>query len=72
MAEQFIGYIEADTGRAILFHDHFWDDPEWLPKSQVEIFKQEGTHELVVRASDWICGKSGLREFERREAEGED
>ena len=67
-AMTFIGYIEADTDRAILFQDHYWASHDWFPKSQVEIIRYVDTHEVQIVASAWICGKKeGLAEFAHRE-----
>jgi len=73
MSNQFIGYVVAETPRAFLFLDHFWDDPEWMPKSQSTLVRFEGTHEVVLSASKWICEQKQLEEFVERVApEGED
>lgn len=69
---EFIGYIEADTGRAILFHDHYWCQPDWLPKSQAEIIRDPETTEVKVIASNWICGQKGIKEFEFRDCPPEE
>lgn len=59
----FIGYIETDTDRAILFLDHYWGMSEWFPKTQIDIFRHEDTHEVIVHASSWICEQKSLKEF---------
>lgn len=70
MAE-FIGFVETETPRAFLFQDHFWSRPDWLPKSQVTVFRRDETAEVVIDASDWICKQKEIREFTHRdESEG--
>lgn len=66
----FIGFIEAETDRAIFFQDWWWEASDWMPKSQVEILRSTDTHEVKLIASPWICGKKNIREFEvRKEAD---
>jgi hypothetical protein len=65
---QFIGYVEVETDRAYLFQDHYWDEPDWMPKTQVEVLRNYDTSEVQILATSWICSKKGLREFESREA----
>lgn len=60
---QFIGYVEHETGRAILFQDHFWHAPTWLPKSQSTVIRFEDTHEIIVTCSNWISVQKNLVEF---------
>ena len=67
----FNGTIEAETAKAILFQDHYWDCPTWLPKSQCTI-TNHGNGEVTVVASDWICQQKGLRENEYRECDDEE
>jgi len=66
---EFIGYVLADTNRAILFQDHFWHLPDWMPKSQVDIIRYHDTLEVQITASAWIVGKKGMREFTERTPE---
>lgn len=63
---QFIGYILATTDRALLFQDHFWHEPGWLPKSQVTVIRDDETMETKLVASPWICKAKNLQEFEER------
>jgi hypothetical protein len=63
----FIGYVMAETQRAILFHDHFWKNPDWMPKSQIEMITDDQSCELVVVATPWICGKKDIHEFKERD-----
>ena len=68
----FEGVTVMTTARAILFHGNYWEDPQWMPRSQCEILRCWTTGETIITASDWICGQKGLREFEHREKEEED
>lgn len=70
MAERFIGYIEVETTKAILFWDHFWHRPDWMPKSQITMQRDEMSTEVVVDASPWICKQKGVREFEEVKDDG--
>jgi hypothetical protein len=63
----FIGYIETETDRALLFQDHFWTGSDWFPKSQIQIHRYEDTHEVRISASSWICGKKNIQEFRWRD-----
>lgn len=62
----FEGIIIANTLKSILFHCWYWDEPDWMPKSQIDVLREEDTNEVRVLASDWICGQKGLKEFEYR------
>ncbi len=63
---QFIGYVIADTNRAILFHDHFWESPVWWPKSQISVFQNDDTQEVSVSVAEWLCEKNHIQEFKYR------
>jgi len=60
---EFCGYIEAETARAWLFRAHFWDEPTWLPKSQVTIRRDLDTDEVSVVLPHWLCVKNSFKEF---------
>jgi len=61
--ETFEGNILFCTSKAIRFQSHYWAGPLWLPMSQVEIVEEPESLECVVKASPWICGQKGLKEF---------
>jgi hypothetical protein len=60
---EFIGYVLHETGRAILFQDHYWTGPNWMPKSQTTLFTEPDTDEVRLHATEWICGKNNVVEF---------
>lgn len=61
---KFIGYVVAETDRALLFQDHYWTAPDWMPKSQVEQYRDpDAPMELQLEASAWICGQKNIKEF---------
>ena len=60
---RFLGFIEAETPRAFLFVDWFWKEPQWMPKSQVEV--HYGEYEVKMIASDWICKQNNMEEWHR-------
>lgn len=62
----FEGYKLFETPKAIRFWGHFWHGPAWLPKSQISHMEEDGDS-TIVHASDWICGKKDVREFEECE-----
>jgi hypothetical protein len=59
----FIGYELNSSNRAILFQDHYWEQPEWLPKSAVEIIRNVDTYEVRLKLASWFSSKNGFREF---------
>ena len=61
-ANHFIGYIHIESIKAVYFQDHFREEPEWLPKSQIIIHRSEDTDEVYVEISQWLCGQSGWEE----------
>lgn len=64
MTHRFVGYPIAETGKAILFEDHFGEEPFFIPKSQVTIHRFEDTHEIMVDFTDWFAGVRGVKEYE--------
>lgn len=63
----FEGYIVETTARAVLFHCHYWERSDWMPKSQITIQREEDTDEVRVLASSWICKQKELAEFQHRD-----
>lgn len=55
------GKLETATARAYYFHADNWDKPEWLPKSQCTIVK-ENQHDIVMEISAWLADKNGWQE----------
>ena len=68
MAE-FVGYVVTETPRAFLFQDHFWENPDWLPKSQITTYREDNTTEVRVSASPWICKQKCITEYTYRGAD---
>lgn len=60
---KFLGIILTETVRAVFFQDWFWEQPQWVPKSQIEFY--EGKWEVSLMASDWICKQNGWEEFKK-------
>ena len=55
------GVVETTSGKAILFNGVNFDQPEWLPRSQIEIV-EEATRpgELTtIRVKSWLARKNG-------------
>ncbi len=65
---EFLGYIVAGTARAILFQDHFWHEPDWMPRSQIHITDDFDSNEVHIKASPWICQQKNIHEFKERQA----
>lgn len=64
LRHSFVGTIKFQTGKAILFQDHFWEGPEWMPKSQIlSTADPSNPQELHIQASQWICSAKGISEF---------
>lgn len=59
----FLGYVLFETDKALMFIDHFWHYPDWMPKSQAQVIRSPGTQEVEIIATAWICGKKGVEEF---------
>ncbi len=60
---EFEGDITAQSGKAILFQAHFWDEPQWLPRSQIVIVpnargEDETQGNATVRIKAWLCKKN--------------
>lgn len=58
----FVGTIITRTARAVLFQGVHWHCPCWLPLSQIGETKVDDD-EVIITASDWICGQKGVSEF---------
>jgi hypothetical protein len=63
---QFEGYVTANTPKAILFHGHYWEEPVWLPLSQVTMVLDEDGWDVVLSVVDWLSKKNELIEFTYR------
>lgn len=63
----FEGFMIAETPRAWLFQSHYWEKPEFVPKSQTTILETGMSMEVVLTLSDWICGKNSFEEFTYRD-----
>lgn len=60
---EFIGYLYGWSTRAVLFCDHFWSEPKWLPRSQLKAMApMQESDEVHIRVMDWICRKNDLKE----------
>ncbi len=62
MAEHFIGFVQAETIKAVFFQDHYFHEPQWFPKSQINILPGEGMETQII-ATTWICKQNDLKEF---------
>ena len=68
---QLNGYVVTQTTKAVLFWDHFWHGPLWLPKSQMHEWcgnPDSPYVEVQVVITDWIANKQEppLYEFTER------
>ena len=61
---EFIGYLYGYSVKAILFQDHFWYAPVWLPRSQMKNLTpiKEG-EEICIAVKEWLCDKNDIPEF---------
>lgn len=57
---EYTGFILAESTKAILFSDWFWEEPKWLPKSQTRV--EEGEYEVWLRVNDWLAEQNGMQE----------
>jgi len=52
---------KSDSGKAILVDAPIFDNPEWIPLSQVdddsEVYKENTEGDLII--SDWLAEKNG-------------
>jgi len=63
-ASQFLGYVVASSNNALFFKDHFWEEAQWIPKSQCEIIPTDHwITETHLSIKEWLCGKNGWEEF---------
>lgn len=59
----FVGYVEHETDKAILFQDHFWEGPEWFPTSQLQMQRDYTCSlEVIINVADWLCDKNDIKE----------
>lgn len=53
--EDVMGEIAAETDKAILFHTGIKEKAVWLPKSQIEIYRDDPRPGLVtIAAPEWL------------------
>jgi hypothetical protein len=57
---EFLGFVHAESVRAVLFECWYWSEPIWMPKSQIEITR--GDYEVQIHASGWICRQNKIEE----------
>ena len=67
----FVGNVIMRTAKAVLFQANSWHCPCWLPMSQITVTPVDD-EEVIVTASDWICGQKGVSEFTETECPKED
>ena len=69
---EFCGILMGYSFKAILFQDHFWHVPVWLPRSQLNpLTPLLDSQEARIEVKSWLCDKNGLFEFlEVKNAEG--
>lgn len=61
--QEFIGERVHEVPNALYFRAWNWDEPIWLPKSQIEIVADdEENGEMMVHIPQWICEKEGINE----------
>ena len=66
---QFIGYVIGYTNRAVLFQDHYWHKPDWMPRSQIQLYFDPDSIEATVYATPWICKQKEISESQERTEE---
>ncbi len=63
---EFEGEITATSGKAVQFLSDYWDEPQWLPRSQIEIVPHPriagDAERFTVRIKSWLCKKNGWTE----------
>lgn len=69
MQHQFIGFILGHTNKAVLFQDHYWHVPDWMPRSQIDLYYDPESIEATILASEWICGQKKMQEYQERTEE---
>lgn len=58
---EFLGFVHAESVRAVLFECWYWSEPLWMPKSQIAISR--GEYEVQILASNWICKQNKIEEL---------
>lgn len=56
------GYLTGKASqKAVEFQGDFWDAPEWLPRSAIEIVPQPGGDEgkAIIYVRRWLARKNG-------------
>lgn len=70
--KRFVGRVEHNTRKAVLFKAYEWEEAMWLPRSVISLsldwIPDEATREATVDVAEWLCDKNGLREGEERKA----
>lgn len=58
---EFEGVIEQPTAKAVLFRADNWDEAYWIPRSQMEIVKEEETDDgkrFTLHIKKWLVEKN--------------
>lgn len=59
---EFEGVIEAWSAKSYLFRGDFWDNAEWVPKSQIKVVEMDENvvpKRAVIEIAGWLCEKNG-------------
>lgn len=59
---EFEGTIEASSAKAVLFLADQWTEAAWIPRSQMDIVKEEQTDSgkrFTLHIKKWIVEKNG-------------
>lgn len=58
--QEFLGYVVEETIKAFFFQSWYWQEPRWMPKSQVKV--TWGDYEVRMLASGWISEQNNIKE----------
>lgn len=57
---ELLGVVERETPKAVLFRNHGWNDPQWIPISQIRDSKQTDidSNEWQMTVAAWLADKN--------------
>lgn len=62
ISHEFLGFVVEDTPKAVLFWCHYWEAPDWFPRSQITMLNTFDSIEVKILASPWICKAKNVKE----------
>lgn len=51
-------FLDGSSSKSFLFQGDYWNEPDWIPRSQSEILERDGARGKI-RVRGWLAKKNG-------------